>query len=147
MGMRLSRLSIVLVALATAACPYDHLLTGNGGLAIGGGGGGGSGPDALSFNVQPSNATAGEIITPAPQVTVRDSLGNVDSSFTSSITVSIGTNPVGASLSGTRSVAPVNGIALFGDLVINRSGAGFVLRATAPGASETSSASFTILTP
>src|SRR5437773_292582 len=84
------------------------------------------GGDALAFTVQPSSATAGNIITPAIQVLVRDSLGIPDSAFAGSITMSISVNPVGGRLSGTLSVAPVNGTALFGDLVINASGAGYV---------------------
>ena len=39
MGMRLSYLTVAVAALLTAACPYDHLLTSNRGIAIGGGGG------------------------------------------------------------------------------------------------------------
>jgi hypothetical protein len=101
----------------------------------------------LSFTVQPGTATAGNIITPAIQVTVRDSLGRPDTAFTAGITVALSVNPVGGNLSGTRSVAPVNGIASFGDLVIDKSGSGYVLRATAPGATTASSSSFTILTP
>src|SRR5947208_72937 len=104
----------------------------------------GSGPRALALPVQPSSATAGNIITPAIQVLVRDSLGIPDSAFAGSITMSISVNPVGGRLSGTLSVAPVNGIALFGDLVINASGAGYVLQAAAPGAKSASSNSFTI---
>ena len=144
MGMRLSYMTLAVAALLTAACPYDHLLTSNRGFAIGGGGGGGTGPDALAFTVQPSSATAGNIITPAIQVLVRDSLGIPDSAFAGSITMSISVNPVGGRLSGTLSVAPVNGTALFGDLVINASGAGYVLQAAAPGAKSASSNSFTI---
>src|SRR3989442_15088802 len=147
MGMRLSYMTVAVAALLTAACPYDHLLTSNRGLAIGGGGGGGTGPDALAFTAQPSTATAGNIITPAIQVLVRDSLGRPDSAFAGSITMAISVNPVGGRLSGTLSVAPVNGIALFGDLVINRSGTGYVLQATAPGASTASSNAFTIFAP
>lgn len=147
MDMKLSCVTVALAALVTAACPYDHLLTSNGGLAIGGGGGGGTGPDALAFTVQPSNATAGNIITPAIQVLVRDSLGRPDSAFAGSITMGISVNPVGGRLSGTLTVAPVNGVARFGDLVINQSAAGYVLQATAPGASTASSTSFTIFAP
>ena len=147
MGMKLSYVTAGLAALLTAACPYDHLLTTNGGFAIGGGGGGGTGPDRLAFTVQPSSATAGNIITPAMQVQVRDSLGNPDSSFASGITMSISVNPVGGRLSGSLTVAPVNGIAVFGDLVISQSGAGYVLQAAAPGASNASSTSFTIFAP
>ena len=147
MGMKLSYLTAGLAALLTVACPYDHLLTTNGGFAIGGGGAGSTGPDRLAFSVQPSNATAGNIITPAMQVLVRDSLGNPDSSFASGITMSISVNPVGGRLSGTLTVAPVNGIAVFGDLVISQSGAGYVLQAAAPGATTASSTSFTIFAP
>jgi len=147
MGMKLSCVMVAVAALLTAACPYDGLLTSNRGISISGGGGGGSGPDALAFTVQPSDATAGNIITPAIQVLVRDSLGIPDSAFAGSITMGISVNPVGGRLSGTLSVAPVNGIALFGDLVINLSGAGYVLQATAPGASTASSSSFTIFSP
>jgi hypothetical protein len=146
MGMRLSYAAITLATLATVGCPYTDLL-GNRGLTFGNGGGGGTGADALSFNVQPSTATAGNIITPAIQVTVRDSLGNVDSVFTSAVTISFAVNPVGGNLTGTLSIVPANGVALFGDLVIDKSGAGYVLVASAPGASSTSSTSFNILAP
>jgi hypothetical protein len=145
--MKLGRVALALTALVTAACPYDRLLTSNGGIAISGGGGGATGPDALAFTVQPSTATQDNIITPAIQVLVRDSLGLPDSAYANSITMAISVNPVGGRLSGTLSVAPVNGIALFGDLTINQSGAGYVLRASGPGASSASSASFTILAP
>lgn len=147
MGMRTWYAAVTLVALVTVACPYtDHLL-GSKGITFGNGGGGGTGPDALSFTVQPSTATQGNIITPAIQVTVRDSLGNPDAAFTSAITLSIAFNPVGGNLTGSRSVAPVNGIASFGDLVIDKSGAGFVLQASAPGATSVSSNPFNILAP
>lgn len=144
MGMRVSLAMVMLGALVTLGCPYSDLITSNGGLAIAGGGGGGTGPDALRFNVQPSNAVAGNIITPAIQVTVFDSLGVPDSAFTSSISIAIGVNPVGGNLSGALSVTPVNAIASFGDLVISASGAGYTLVASAPGATSATSASFTI---
>ena len=146
MNMRLWRVTVVLTALVAAACSYDGLNRPLG-IAIGGGGGGGTGPDALAFTVQPSDATAGNIITPAMQVLVRDSLGRPDSAFANGITMSISVNPVGGRLSGTLTVTPVNGTALFGDLVISQSGAGFVLQAAAPGARSASSTSFTIFAP
>lgn len=148
MGMKASFAVIALAALVTVGCPYSDLLSStNGGIAIAGGGGGGTGPDALRFTVQPSNATAGNIITPAIQVTVFDSLGVPDSAFATPITIAIGVNPVGGNLSGTLSVAPVNAIASFGDLVISNSGAGYTLVASASGATGAASASFTILAP
>jgi len=150
LSMRHTRWSLLLVACALGACdvgPGGPLgLGGNGGIAIGGTGGG-SGADTLGFAVQPSGATAGNIITPAIQVIVRDSLGNPDTSFTTAITITIGVNPSGGTLSGTASVAPVNGIAQFGDLSIDKAGTGYVLRASATGAVGASSNTFDILAP
>jgi hypothetical protein len=146
--MRTPLWSSLLLACALSACdvgPGGPLGVGanNGGFVIGGTGGG-SGADTLSFSVQPSSATAGNIITPAIQVIVRDSVGNPDSSFTTAITITIGVNPSGGTLSGTASVAPVNGIAQFGDLSIDKAGTGYGLRASAAGAVGASSNTFDI---
>ena len=148
LSMRHTRWSLLLVACALGACdvgPGGPLGLGgnNGGIPIGGTGGG-SGADTLGFAVQPSSATAGNIITPAIQVIVRDSVGNPDTSFTKAITITIGVNPSGGILSGTASVAPVNGIAQFGDLSIDKAGTGYVLRASATGAVGASSNTFDI---
>ena len=146
MGMRISFTVVALAALVTVGCPNPDLLTSrNRGIAISGGGGGGTGRNTLRFTVQPSQATAGNIITPAIQVTVFDSLGIPNSAFTSPILIAIGINPVGGNLSGTLSVTPVNAIASFGDLVISSSGAGYTLVASASGATNASSAAFTII--
>jgi hypothetical protein len=135
---------VIVLSLASGGCPYDTLVS-NGGLAIAGGGGTAS--DQLVFTVQPSNAVAGQIITPAVRVAARDSLGNVDTSFAANVTISIGVNPVGGNLGGTTTVPAVAGVALFGDLTIDRSGQGYTLRASAPGAQSASSDPFDILAP
>src|SRR5437764_9399484 len=122
--MRLCHVGVALLAAGTVACPGPDLL-GNGGLNIGHSGPGTS--EVLAFRVQPSSVTAGNIVTPAVQVQVQDTLGNVDSTFTASVTVAIGTNPVGGRLTGTASVAPVNGVALFGDLTLDKAGTGYTL--------------------
>ncbi|HET7248809.1 MAG TPA: hypothetical protein VFI79_03115 [Gemmatimonadales bacterium] len=98
----------------------------------------------VSFSVQPANATAGAIITPAVEVTVRDSLNNVVKTFTDSITVSIATNPSGGTLSGTTTVAATAGVAVFADLSINLAGTGYRLAAAATGLASAMSNSFTI---
>ena len=91
MDVRHTRWSLLLsFACALSACdigPGGPLGLGgnNPGIAIGGTGGGGA--RVLSFAVQPSTATAGNIITPPIQVVVSDSLGNVDSTFTAAITI------------------------------------------------------------
>src|SRR5207247_5069353 len=87
----------------------------------------------LVFAVQPSNATAGAAIAPAIQLTAEDVQGNTDPSFTGNVTVALGTNPGGGTLSGTTTVAAVNGVAAFSTLTINRAGTGYTLAASARG--------------
>ena len=142
MMKRLRYLGIALVVTGAVGCPGPELL-GNRGIFIGHTGGTGSG--VLAFRVQPSSVTAGNIMTPAIQVQIQDTLGNVDTSFTASVTLAIGTNPVGGRLSGTTSVAPVNGVALFGDLALDKAGTGYTLTASAPGATGATSASFDVI--
>src|SRR6266702_813942 len=131
MGMRPGYLGIAVAALLTAACPQGDILIGNGGLGIGSSGG--SGSHTLVFTVQPSKANVGDPILPPILVTVPDSLGNPDSSFTADRSARGGDGD-GGHLSGTPSVTPANGIARFGDLSIDKVGSGYTLRATAPGA-------------
>ena len=98
----------------------------------------------LAFTGQPSNTTAGATISPAVQVTARDAFGNTATAFTGTVTVAIGTNPGGGTLSGTTSVGAVNGVATFANLSINKAGSGYTLQATAAGLTGTTSASFNI---
>src|SRR5207249_2366375 len=53
----------------------------------------------LVFSVQPSNATAGVAIAPAVQVAAQDAQGNTATQFTGSVTVALGTNLGGGTLS------------------------------------------------
>src|SRR6059058_3197431 len=93
----------------------------------------------LAFTVQPSNTVAGAAISPAVQVTALDPAGNQIPSFTGSVTVALGNNPGGSTLSGTTTVAAVNGVATFVDLSLNKTGTGYWLTATATGLNATSS--------
>jgi hypothetical protein len=87
----------------------------------------------LAFTVQPSQSVAGAAIAPAVQVTARDALGNTVTGFTGAVTMQIGTNPAGGTLSGTTTVAAANGVALFSDLSIDRSASGYTLTASTAG--------------
>src|SRR5437773_389612 len=84
----------------------------------------------LVFSVQPTNAVAGAAITPAVQVTAQDGNGNTATGFTGNITVAIGTNPGTGTLSGTKTVAAVAGVATFSGLSIDKTGTGYTLTAT-----------------
>src|SRR5439155_12305416 len=83
----------------------------------------------LGFVVQPSDATAGAPNTPAVQVAVQDTFGNTVLSSSASVTVAIGTNPGGGTLSGTTTVAAVSGIASFNTLAIDKQGVGYTFTA------------------
>jgi len=98
----------------------------------------------LAFTVQPSNTVAGAAISPAVQVTALDAAGNPVPSFTGSVTVALGTNPGGSTLSGTTTVAAVNGVASFGDLSANKTGTSYALSATATGLNPATSSGFNI---
>ncbi|HKE91933.1 MAG TPA: hypothetical protein VKB45_16485 [Gemmatimonadales bacterium] len=99
----------------------------------------------LIFSVQPSNTTAGATITPAIKVTAQDAQGNTVTTFTGNITVAIGANPSGGSLSGTKTVPAVFGVATFSDLSINRNGNGYTLTASSSGLAGATSNTFNIL--
>src|SRR6185369_12571340 len=79
----------------------------------------------LVFSVQPTSATAGVALSPAVQVTVQDAFGNTATSSTASITVAIGTNPGGGTLTGTTTVGAVSGVATFSNLSVDKVGTGY----------------------
>src|SRR2546430_1617186 len=106
-----------------------------------------TGPDKatrLLFTIQPTSTVAGLPITPAVQVTAHDARGNQAASFTGNVTVALGTNPAGGTLSGSTTVAAVAGISTFPALSVNKSGSGYALTATASGLAGATSATFGI---
>src|SRR5437899_4651526 len=126
--MRLAWHVMTVGALIGAACFDPTASSQRGTLTLGG-----TSADQLAFSVQPQNAVARQIITPAVQVTALDPLGNTDVSFTGDVTVSLGTNPGGGFLGGTLTVGAVSGVASFGDLTRKSAGMGYTFAGTAPG--------------
>jgi hypothetical protein len=100
--------------------------------------------ETLAFTVQPSSTGAGATITPAVQVQIRDQFGNAVTSATNNVTLALGTNPSGATLSGTKTVAAVAGVATFSTLSVNNPGTGYTLIASATGLSNATSNAFNI---
>jgi hypothetical protein len=98
----------------------------------------------LAFTVQPSNTTAGGTVTPAVQVEIRDQFGNRATGATNDVTVAIGTNPGGGTLSGTTTVAAVAGVATFSNLSVNNAGTGYTLTAAATGLAGATSSAFNV---
>lgn len=103
-------------------------------------------PTHLVFNQQPAGASPSVPFTTQPVVTAMDEFGNPAPAFTGAITLQIkpGTGTAGAALTGNFIKTPVNGVATFSGLAINKAGAGYVLRATASGLTAAESESFSI---
>jgi len=98
---------------------------------------------SLEFQTQPSSSVAGVPFAPAVQIVLLDAFGNVSDS-TANVTLAMGTNPTGTSLSGTTTVAAVNGVATFGDLAITRVGTGYTLVASSATLADATSSMFDI---
>src|SRR5262249_1880000 len=100
--------------------------------------------DHLVFLQQPADTAAGQTLT-AVTVAVVDQFGNIltgDNSDT--VTLSLSANPGGGTLSGTLTVAVVNGVATFSDLSIDQAGDGYTLHAATGGLADADSAAFAI---
>jgi hypothetical protein len=98
----------------------------------------------LSFIVQPSNATAGSLLSPTVVVAVQDASGNIVTNATAAVTLTTGANPGGGVLSGTTTVNPAQGTASFPGLAIDKAGAGYTLVASSAPLTNATSAAFSI---
>jgi alpha-tubulin suppressor-like RCC1 family protein len=98
----------------------------------------------LAFAVQPTDATAGEAISPAVTVAVQDAFGNPVSGATGTVTMAIGTNPGGGTLVGSTAVGAVGGLATFGGISVQKSGTGYTLVASSSGLASATGAPFNI---
>jgi hypothetical protein len=96
-------------------------------------------PTTATFSTQPAGANEGAAFTTQPQVTIKDANSNLVSG--SVVTLAIGTNPGGGTLSCTANPAATNGsgIAVFAGCTINKTGSGYTLTATDGSATATSS--------
>ncbi len=99
----------------------------------------------LAFVQQPTSTTAGATITPAVTVAVEDAGGNTVTSDTSIVTLTLSSGTF-AGGSSTVSVAAVNGVATFSNLVINSAGT-YTLAAGDGSLTGATSNSFTITNP
>ncbi len=112
----------------------------------------------LTFSLQPGGGKAGTVWDQQPQVTIWDDYGNVVTDSSVKVTLAIGTNPGGGTLSGTIkdnagnpvpaegkiTVKAEGGIANFTGLFIKKSGLKYTLKASSPGLKEDVSKDFDI---
>jgi hypothetical protein len=93
-----------------------------------------AGADHLIFLQPPSDTMAGHTINPAVVVAVVDAYGNVENGDnTDVVTLSLGVNPGGGTLSGTLTMTVSGGLATFSNLSINLPGVGYTLHAHVGG--------------
>jgi hypothetical protein len=89
-----------------------------------------SAPASLAYLQQPTAIVAGEPVDPAVRVAVDDAFGNRATNASGLVTLVMGNNPGGATLSGTVQASLSNGVASFGDLSLDRAGTGYTLSAS-----------------
>lgn len=96
----------------------------------------------LLFSTQPTNAAPN---TPMASfaVSLVDADGNVVSTAATPVTLALATNPTGAILSGTLTVEPVDGVARFTDIQLDRGGT-YTFAALASGLQSATSEPFTV---
>ncbi len=96
----------------------------------------------LAFSVQPHSSfvQGGQFV----RVEVQDPSGNVVSNASQPVTVRVGTNATGGSLSGTLTISPIRGIANFVDLNLDKPGS-YSLEVTAPELGSRTSGGFNVI--
>ncbi len=99
---------------------------------------------SLSFEYDLPNAIAGLPMWGEVLVKAVDAQGNLAAGFNGTIRISIGANPGGGTLSGTKTVSAISGEAAFVDLGIDRAGSGYTLVASAVGPSSGTSTAFDV---
>lgn len=137
-----SRITRAVITLVITGCIGG---TGSGLMGVAGGNGGGAGsntPPVLGFFTQPGSTGIGQALSPV-QITTSDSLGGLDSTFTGTVTVRLGSNSTGAALGGTTAVRAINGIATFTNLTVDRAG-NYTLVASASGSASVTSSAFLV---
>lgn len=100
----------------------------------------------LAMLVQPSDVTILDNISPPVRVEIRNNTGQVVTTSTLPVTMSITPNSgtPGAALSGQLVVNAEDGIATFNNLRINQAGTGYTLTASSPGLTSVTTGPFAV---
>lgn len=101
-------------------------------------------PAKLVFDEEPTDAAAGDIITPAVVVHILDANDNLVTSATNSVLLQLGDPSSGATLFGTTGQAAVGGVATFTDLYLEKVGTYTLTASGIVGVVSATSAEFTI---
>jgi parallel beta-helix repeat protein len=99
---------------------------------------------SVFYSTQPDGAAVKVALNPQPVVTVLAEDGNPLTSYNGAVTLALGANPGGGTLSGTTTVNAVNGVATFAGLSIDKPGVGYTLVATSGNLPSATSNPFTV---
>ncbi|MBI3929918.1 MAG: DUF642 domain-containing protein [Armatimonadetes bacterium] len=102
-------------------------------------------PVGLVFGTQPMDVVVGQVLTPGVAVQIVDSQGNLVTDASNPVTLSLGSNPGSANLSGTLTVNANQGVALFSDLSLDQVASGYTLTASSAGLPMATSQPFDVL--
>lgn len=103
---------------------------------------------ALVFTAQPTDTIAGQPITPAVTVALRDALGSPVLAAGVSVSIAIAADPTGGTLSGeVTALTDADGVATFDELLVDEPGVGYTLAATSAGLASATSDAFRVLGP
>ncbi len=96
----------------------------------------------LVFAGTPATELAGKPISPAVVVDIEDTFGNIVTTSTAAVAVTVATG--GSTLTGTTSVAAKSGVATFSNLVLTKLGK-YTLKAAASAVTSATSGSFSVV--
>jgi hypothetical protein len=99
----------------------------------------------LAFGVEPTSLVPGAQFAPEVEVLAQDQFGNLVTAFSGSVSLAIQNNPGGGSLTGTTTVAAVNGVATFTGVGMTGFGLGYTIQASATGMAGVTSQPFNML--
>ena len=101
---------------------------------------------SLAFLQQPQNVTGSISVTmkPAPTVAIEDAQGNIVTSSTAAVTISINGNSESFQQGNVTTVNAVNGVATFNGLQFNKNAMGVTFNANSPGLSSAGSDPFNV---
>jgi hypothetical protein len=102
----------------------------------------------LAFGRQPTNVLTNTAISPAPTVRILDAFNNLESGdSTDSVTMAVGANPGGGTLSGMLTAPASGGVATFNNLSITNAGTGYALVASSGSLPRVTSNAFNVSVP
>jgi hypothetical protein len=104
-------------------------------------------PAKLVFVTQPTSTEEKASIAPAIRISIQDANGNSVSNASNRVMLSLKSNPGGAALEGTTSIAAIDGLAAFTEVSLDEPAAGYTLTANSAGLASATSATFSVSVP